>query len=319
MRPDEYKHCTVVQMDIKGFTAVSSIISADELVDLVNAIFTSIDKAAELVGKTWKVETIGDCYQVLIGGPFPCQDHAQRGMELAFAILHLMHSISERLQIPVRCRCGVHTGKASAAVMGTVLPRYLIYGPDVMIARQMEATAQIDTVQVSDATRQLLGADQWQFSNECDATLPGGTTVKSWTVLRTDANFAALLRCSERRKTLRPQADKDLATYLGQFEATKASNGAAEGQDTSVQEINDNLSALKRGLSVRTDLSHTSDSSHVVSMEHTGRTSTELSTPAGDAATPGSTYSVRPHRPRPSERASVCVREIDIYRARKRE
>ena len=34
-------------------------------VDLVNAIFTSIDKAAELIGKTWKVETIGDCYQVL--------------------------------------------------------------------------------------------------------------------------------------------------------------------------------------------------------------------------------------------------------------
>jgi len=33
-------------------------------VDLVNAIFTSIDKAAELIGKTWKVETIGDCYQV---------------------------------------------------------------------------------------------------------------------------------------------------------------------------------------------------------------------------------------------------------------
>ncbi|KAJ1484860.1 hypothetical protein T484DRAFT_1795477 [Baffinella frigidus] len=78
-------------VDIKGFNAVSLI------VDLVNAIFTSIDKAAELIGKVWKVETVGYCYQVLIGGPFPCQDHAQRGMELAYSILHLMHCISDSI------------------------------------------------------------------------------------------------------------------------------------------------------------------------------------------------------------------------------
>jgi len=34
-------------------------------VDLVNAIFTSLDKAADLIGSVWKVETIGDCYQVV--------------------------------------------------------------------------------------------------------------------------------------------------------------------------------------------------------------------------------------------------------------
>ena len=40
--------------------------------------------------------------QVLIGGPFPCQDHAQRGMELAFSILHLMHCISDRFLFGIR-------------------------------------------------------------------------------------------------------------------------------------------------------------------------------------------------------------------------
>ncbi|KAJ1495149.1 hypothetical protein T484DRAFT_1763605, partial [Baffinella frigidus] len=47
---DDYAECTIVQMDITGFTALSSDLRADELLDLVNAIFTSIDKAAELIG-----------------------------------------------------------------------------------------------------------------------------------------------------------------------------------------------------------------------------------------------------------------------------
>ena len=32
--------------------------------------------------------------------------------------------------------------------MGTVLPRYLVYGKDVMIVKKMEATAEVGTIQV---------------------------------------------------------------------------------------------------------------------------------------------------------------------------
>lgn len=53
--PEVYEDCTLLQMDIKGFTALSSRISATELVDLINAIFTSIDEAAEIIGCVWKV------------------------------------------------------------------------------------------------------------------------------------------------------------------------------------------------------------------------------------------------------------------------
>jgi hypothetical protein len=48
-------------MDIVGFTKLSSSISADELILLLNAIYTKIDRASERIGKVWKVETIGDC------------------------------------------------------------------------------------------------------------------------------------------------------------------------------------------------------------------------------------------------------------------
>jgi class 3 adenylate cyclase len=225
MRPDDYQDCTVVQMDIKGFTAMSSSITADELVDLVNAIFTSIDKAAELIGKVWKVETIGDCYQVIIGGPFPCHDHAQRGMQLAYAILQLMHCISDRLEIPVTCRCSVHTGQVCAAVMGSLLPRYLVYGPDVTVARKMEATAEVGSIQVSEATRRQLGANTWRFSDERMTTFPGEIEVKTWTVKRCAANLAALRRGSDGHT-------RDLVAYLNQFSAAaddSTSHGGSSG------------------------------------------------------------------------------------------
>jgi hypothetical protein len=125
----------------QGFTKMSSGLLADELVDLVNAIFTSLDKAADLIGQIWKVETMGDCYQVIIGGPKQCEDHAERGVELSLAILKLLSAISQRLDLPVRGRCGVHTGRVTAAVVGTLLPRYLVYGPDVNIVRAMEVSA----------------------------------------------------------------------------------------------------------------------------------------------------------------------------------
>jgi len=43
-------------MDIVGFTRLSTSISAEELIDLINAFFSSIDKAADFINHVWKVQ-----------------------------------------------------------------------------------------------------------------------------------------------------------------------------------------------------------------------------------------------------------------------
>eukprot|EP00961_Rhodomonas_salina_P042493 570984-Rhodomonas_salina.4 len=53
------------QLDVSGFTAMSSNIGSEELVGLINALFTSIEYAAECIGNVWMVELIGegfDCH-----------------------------------------------------------------------------------------------------------------------------------------------------------------------------------------------------------------------------------------------------------------
>ena len=198
---DDYEECTIVQMDITGFTALSSDLRADELLDLVNAIFTSIDKAAELIGKVWKVETIGDCYQVIIGGPYPCDDHVQRGLELGISILHILRSVSDRVSVPVMGRIGLHTGRVTAAVVGTVLPRYLVYGPDVIITRHMEESGTKNTIQLTEASRQHLPADKWHLEGPHPYST-NGAVGQSYTACFGPQNFEVLLAAARLRNPI---------------------------------------------------------------------------------------------------------------------
>jgi len=150
-----------LSQDMSGFTEMSSKISAEELVTLIHAIFTSIDYLAECMGSIWKVETVGDCYIGVVGGPNPCEDHAHRAVVFALSILDNVKRISARTGVPLKMRIGVHSGSITAAFVGQMLPRYLIFGPDVEIVRQMEAAARPGVVGLTDATAKLLPKDWW--------------------------------------------------------------------------------------------------------------------------------------------------------------
>ena len=117
-------------------------IQVGELVDVLNSLFSSIDFAAKCIGNVWKVETIGDCYIGAIGGPNPCEDHADRALLLAASILDIVRCMSSALTFPLRVRIGVHSGHLSAAVIGQLLPRYLVFGPDLEVVNHLEALAE---------------------------------------------------------------------------------------------------------------------------------------------------------------------------------
>ena len=56
-------------MSMLVFSWIVSCLHVNELVDVLNSLFSAIDFAAKCIGKVWKVETIGDCYIAVIGGP----------------------------------------------------------------------------------------------------------------------------------------------------------------------------------------------------------------------------------------------------------
>lgn len=67
---DSFESVTVLFADIVGFTEISSAMSAQALVDLLNLIFSNFDTLSETYGLE-KIKTIGDAYMVAGGILFP--------------------------------------------------------------------------------------------------------------------------------------------------------------------------------------------------------------------------------------------------------
>lgn len=122
-RPDKFENLSLVQMDIVGFTSLSSEIRAEELILLLNAVYTQIDRASAHIGKIWKVETIGDCLIAVVGGHEDCEDHAARALFFACCIIKEVESIAKKIRKSLSVRIGVHSGTTYATVLGMTMPR----------------------------------------------------------------------------------------------------------------------------------------------------------------------------------------------------
>jgi class 3 adenylate cyclase len=62
--------------DIVGFTSLSAQRRPDEVVAMLNGVFTRLDALVDEYGLE-KIKTIGDAYMVASGIPTPRDDHAQ--------------------------------------------------------------------------------------------------------------------------------------------------------------------------------------------------------------------------------------------------
>ena len=65
----------LINLDICGFTAWSSMHEPTEVFMLLEHIYSTFDSIAKR-RRVFKVETIGDCYVAACGLPVPRQDHA---------------------------------------------------------------------------------------------------------------------------------------------------------------------------------------------------------------------------------------------------
>lgn len=115
------------------------------------------------IGNIWKVETIGDSYICVAGGPehHQCLDHAERGALLGCCMIEIAKEISAMTGINLKVRVGIHSGDVTAAVVGKVFPRCLIFGADCLIAHLMETSGEPGRVNVSSASANQLVAAGW--------------------------------------------------------------------------------------------------------------------------------------------------------------
>jgi class 3 adenylate cyclase len=114
---DSHSEVTVLFADIVGFTALSSRLSAPELVKKLNSVFTEFDLLCSELGLE-KIKTIGDAYMVVGGIPNARPDHAKATVMMAIGMQKIIQKHREIHQDNLDIRIGVHSGPLVAGVIG---------------------------------------------------------------------------------------------------------------------------------------------------------------------------------------------------------
>jgi class 3 adenylate cyclase/CheY-like chemotaxis protein len=155
---DSHQAVTVLFMDLVGFTKLSRTTTAEKLVKMLNAIFSTFDLLVERSGLE-KIKTIGDSYMLVSGAPKAREDHAQAAADLALAMIDALAKINRVNQTDLQARIGLNSGPVVAGVIGIRKFTYDLWGDTVNFASRMESSGIAGRVHCSAATAELLGAD----------------------------------------------------------------------------------------------------------------------------------------------------------------
>jgi adenylate cyclase len=153
---DSFSDVTVLFADIVGFTKFSTGVNPEQLVALLNEIFTDYDSIADNRGLE-KIKSIGDAYMAAAGLPVPVDDHAVRAAHTALDMLDALARFNERSGCNFQMRIGINSGAVVAGVIGKRKFIYDLWGAAVNTASRMESHGVAGRVQISEATRARLG------------------------------------------------------------------------------------------------------------------------------------------------------------------
>lgn len=145
---DRFEDASLLMADIVGFTEMSSGLSADDLVEMLNDIFSVLDVIVARY-RLEKVKTIGDAYMVIGGVPETSPDHLERLAGFALDMSLAVRELQSGDERAVRMRIGINAGPVVAGVIGQQRTIYDVWGDTVNVASRMESLGEPGRIQVT--------------------------------------------------------------------------------------------------------------------------------------------------------------------------
>jgi guanylate cyclase len=165
---DRVESATILFADLVGFTRLAGRLPPEQVVAMLNDVFTRLDAIAERHGLE-KVKTIGDAYMAVAGLPRAQPDHALRVARAARELGGAVRAIAGERSLELDVRIGMHTGPVVAGVIGRSKFAYDLWGDAVNVASRMESHGEPGRVHLSgEAARALEGAFVLEPRGEID-------------------------------------------------------------------------------------------------------------------------------------------------------
>jgi len=152
---EHYDCVSILFADIVNFTPWSAELPANEMVEMLNDIFSYFDSLLELYGVE-KIRTIGDNYMCAAGVPTPRPDHAQALARMALDMRAYVRQRPPRNGKQLNFRIGINSGPLVAGVIGKRKFVYDLWGDAVNVAARMESYGVPGKIQIGRPTYELI-------------------------------------------------------------------------------------------------------------------------------------------------------------------
>lgn len=154
---------TVLFADVVAFTPLSDRLPPEQVVSLLNELFTLLTEAVFRHGGTVD-KLIGDSLMALWGAPHPHEKHARAAILAAQDMLRFVESANpawkERYGVEVQLAIGVNTGDAVVGNLGSrERMDYTAIGDVVNVAARLETIARPQQILISRATADSVEGD----------------------------------------------------------------------------------------------------------------------------------------------------------------
>jgi len=182
----DYDLVSILFTDFKAFTQTAEKLSAKALVEEINTCFKAFDRIIEKYNIE-KIKTIGDAYMAAGGLPIPDENSVRNTV---LAALEMQDFIIKRKQkaklentISFDMRVGIHTGPIVAGIVGVKKFQYDIWGDTVNTASRIESNGEIEKVNISQYTYELIKDNpSFAFTYRGNVLAKGKGEISMWFV-----------------------------------------------------------------------------------------------------------------------------------------
>jgi len=175
---DSFASASILFADVVDFTPFAQRLPADQVVGILDRLFTHFDSLAERDGLE-KIKTIGDAYMVAAGVPTPRPDHAQAIARMALGMRQAMGDADAVGDLGLELRIGINSGPVVAGVIGRKRFLYDLWGDAVNTASRMESQGAPGRIQLTRATYELL-KDDFVCEPHGSIEVKGKGTMETW-------------------------------------------------------------------------------------------------------------------------------------------
>ena len=175
---DNFEDVTVLFADIVGFTELSTRLTADKVIKMLNNLFLQFDSAAYDNGVE-KIKTIGDSYMAVSGMLEKHKDHQARMIHTAIKMINITREFSFKNNLKIELRIGINSGNVVAGIVGENKFLYDVWGDTVNMASRMESEGIVGVIQVTEDVYNKT-KDIFPFEPREPINIPGKGIHKTW-------------------------------------------------------------------------------------------------------------------------------------------